>query len=415
MATVSLPRAPADDRVPVSAWGPVALALFGVGWGANQFASLLGLYADRLHLGGGETRAMFGIYALGLVPGLALGGPASDRHGRRRLVLPFASMSALVTAVLMAGAAVPSLLYAGRLAAGVVTGAVLAAGTAWVKELAPRSGTRITALAVSGGFGAGPLASALVAQWLPHPLLTAYVPHLVIMAIALPLLFRAPEPEPAAFPKPVTASEPLTASEPVVRAGSGSAEPLGPDRRSAAGRRSGFWSSVAPVAIWSFTAPVNAFAVLPSEVPVHHLRIAYAGLVTAITLGSGMAAQPVARRLEARHPRLVARTGLGLTTAGLLVAALTVASGLPVLNVVAAVLLGSAYGFVLTYSLGEAARIASPGGLARLTAIVYALVYVGMFTPLVITALTAVAPLTALLGAGAALAALCLAWVWVRT
>ncbi|RFU41684.1 MFS transporter [Actinomadura logoneensis] len=405
MATISLPRASADDRVPASAWGPVALALFGVGWGANQFASLLGLYADRLHLGGGETRAMFGIYALGLVPGLVLGGPASDRHGRRRLVLPFASMSALVTAVLMAGAAVPSLLYAGRLAAGVVTGAVLAAGTAWVKELAPRSGTRITALAVSAGFGAGPLASALVAQWLPHPLLTAYVPHLLIMAVALPLLIRAPEP--AAPPASVIRTE--ATEGPAVHS---------PDEQDGRVRdrraRGGFWGTVAPVAVWSFAAPVNAFAVLPTEVPVHHLPIAYAGLVTAVTLGSGMAAQPVARRLEARHPRLVARTGLGLTTVGLVTAALTVASGLPALNIVAAVLLGAAYGFVLTYGLGEAARVASPGTLARLTAVVYALVYVGMFTPLAVTALTAVAAPAIVLGAGAALAALCLAWVWIR-
>ncbi|MFC4912181.1 MFS transporter [Actinomadura gamaensis] len=398
MATVTLPRSPSEERV--SAWGPVALAMFGVGWGANQFASLLGLYADRLHLGGGETRAMFGIYALGLVPGLALGGPASDRFGRRRLVLPFASLSALVTAVLMAGAAVPALLYAGRLAAGVVTGAVLAAGTAWVKELAPRSGTRITALAVSAGFGAGPLASALVAQWLPHPLLTAYLPHLLIMAVSVPLLFRTPHTPPHAPDRAGDTAQPAkpAAGRTAARSGSG-------------GR---FWKTVAPVAIWSFTAPVNAFAVLPVEVPVHHLRIAYAGLVTAITLAAGMAAQPVARRLEARHPRLVARAGLSLTTAGLVVAALTVASGTPALNVVAAVLLGAAYGFVLTYGLGEAARIAAPGELAKVTAIVYALVYVGMFTPLLLTALTALAPLTALLGAGAALAALSLAWIWLK-
>lgn len=389
MATVTLPRAPSSSER-VSDWGPVALALFGVGWGANQFASLLGLYADRLHLGGGETRAMFAIYAVGLVPGLAVGGAASDRLGRRRLMLPFVSLSALVTAVLMAGAAVPSLLYAGRLAAGLVTGVVLAAGTAWVKELAPRSGTRITALAVSAGFGAGPLASALVAQWLPRPLLTAYLPHLLIMAVAVPLLFRAPEPD-----RPERAGASAPAAE-------------------EAGSRGEFWAVVAPVAIWSFAAPVNAFTVLPSEVPVHHLRIAYAGLITALTLGAGMVAQPFARRLEARHPRLVARTGLGLTTAGLVAAALTITSGLPVLNVVVAVLLGAAYGFVLTYSLGEAARIAAPGRLARLTAIVYALVYAGMFTPLLVTALAVLAPMAALLGTGAVLAALCLGWIWIR-
>src|SRR5689334_13624087 len=170
-------------------WFPIASIMFGVGWGANQFASLIGLYTERLHLGGGAAQAMFGVYALGLVPGLVLGGPASDRYGRRRIALPFACLSALVTLVLMAGVAAPPLLYAGRLLAGVVTGAVLAAGTAWVKELTPVSGTRLTALAVSAGFGAGPLVSALVAQWAPHPLVTAYLPHLLIMLLTVPPAF----------------------------------------------------------------------------------------------------------------------------------------------------------------------------------------------------------------------------------
>ncbi|TDD82934.1 hypothetical protein [Actinomadura rubrisoli] len=68
-------------------------------------------------------------------------------------------------------------------------------------------------------------------------------------------------------------------------------------------------------------------------------------------------------------------------------AALTVALHLPVLNAVAAVLLGAGYGFVLTYSLGEVARLARPGELAGLTAAAYALIYVGMFMPPVLARL----------------------------
>jgi hypothetical protein len=382
-------------------WLPVASIMFGVGWGANQFASLLGLYTDRLHLGDGGAQAMFGVYALGLVPGLVLGGPASDRYGRRRIALPFACLSALVTLVLMAGVAAPPLLYAGRLLAGVVTGAVLAAGTAWVKELTPVSGTRMTALAVSAGFGAGPLVSALVAQWAPHPLVTAYLPHLLIMLLTVPPAFRVPETH-------------------VPRAHAGSSAE-GPDGRPATSGRGRFGLSgvrnpafrrtIAPVAIWTFTAPVSAFALLPAVVPVHHLPIAYAGAITALTLASGMAAQPVARRLEARHPRLVARAGLGAIIGGLLLAALTIATGLPEINAVAAVALGAGYGFVLTYGLGEVARIASPGELAGLTAVAYALVYVGMFAPLLLTVLAKAVPLGAALTAMAALAAACLVYV----
>ncbi|MBT2207601.1 MFS transporter [Actinomadura sp. NEAU-AAG7] len=371
--------------------GAVASIMFGVGWGANQFASLLGLYSGRLHLGDGAAQAMFGIYALGLVPGLVLGGPASDRLGRRRIALPFASVSALVTLVLMAGATAPALLYVGRFLAGIVTGAVLATGTAWAKELSPRSGTRLTALAVSAGFGAGPLVASLVAQWAPDPLVTAYVPHLLIMVAAVPLAFRVRETS-VRRPKPV--------------------EGRGP-RLGGVGRAR-FWQVVAPVAIWTFTAPVTAFAVLPTRVPVRHLPIVYSGVMTALTLAAGMAAQPVARRLEGRHPRLVARTGLAGIISGLVAAALTVGLEQPALNAVAALLLGGGYGFVLNYSLTEVARMARPGELAGLTAAAYALVYVGMFTPLVLTRLDGLVPLDALLATLAVLASACLAYVWRR-
>ncbi|KAB2372512.1 MFS transporter [Actinomadura montaniterrae] len=404
MATAS-PVPPGTAAPGGARWLPIASIMFGVGWGANQFASLLGLYTDRLRLGDGGAQAMFGVYALGLVPGLVLGGPASDRYGRRRIALPFACLSALVTVVLMAGVAAPWLLYAGRLLAGVVTGAVLAAGTAWVKELTPVSGTRMTALAVSAGFGAGPLVSALVAQWAPHPLVTAYLPHLLIMLLTVPPAFRVPETH-------------------VPRAhASDSEQPMAGQGRSGSGRsrqgRSGlsgvrnpaFRRTIAPVAIWTFAAPVSAFALLPALVPVHHLPIAYAGAITGLTLASGMAAQPVARRLEARHPRLVAAAGLGAITCGLLLAALTVAAGLPVLNAVTAVVLGAGYGFVLTYGLGEVARIAAPGELAGLTAVAYALVYVGMFAPLLLTVVAKAVPLDAVLTAMAVLAAACLVYV----
>ncbi|RSN66242.1 MFS transporter [Actinomadura sp. WAC 06369] len=377
---------------PPRRWLPVALIMFGVGWGANQFASLLVLYTERLHLGGGAAQAVFGVYALGLVPGLALGGPLSDRFGRRRVALPSACASAPATLVLMAGAAVPELLYAGRLLAGVVTGAVLAAGTAWVKELAPGPGVRATALAVSAGFGAGPLAAALVAQWAPSPLVTAYVPHLLIMAVAVPAALRVPDVRPAR-PSPD---------------GLARGRRLGGFGGLGGVRRPAFRGAVVPVAIWTFAAPTSAFALLPAVVPVERAPIVHAGLVTALTLGSGMAAQPLARRLEARHPRLVARAGLLAVSAGLLAAALTVALRAPALTAAAAVPLGLGYGLVLTYSLGETARIAAPHELAGLTAAAYAVVYAGMFTPLLLTVLARAVPMALLLAVLSGLAALCL-------
>ncbi|WP_332328089.1 hypothetical protein [Streptomyces sp. WMMC897] len=44
--------------------------------------------------------AMFSTYLLGLVPGLLLGGPASDRHGRRRVVRCALALGAAASAAL---------------------------------------------------------------------------------------------------------------------------------------------------------------------------------------------------------------------------------------------------------------------------------------------------------------------------
>ncbi|MFC6879733.1 MULTISPECIES: MFS transporter [Actinomadura] len=387
-------------------WRPVALLMFGVGWGANQFASLLGLYTDQLHLGNGSAQAMFGVYALGLVPGLALGGPASDRYGRRRVALPSAAASALVTVVLMTGATAPYLLYTGRFLAGIVTGAVLASGTAWVKQISPASGPRLTALAVSAGFGAGPLTSALIAQWAPAPLVSPYVPHLLIMLVAVPFALRVPEPAAPAPPATTMDGSPPSSPAPMGPATDVRSRPAPPPVRLAGIRHPAFRRKVLPTAIWTFTAPVTAFTILPAEAPVTHWPIAYTGALTALTLAAGMAAQPIARRLEAHHPRLVALAGLGSVTIGLLFGALTALTHQPALNPLAAILLGAGYGFILTYSLTEVARIARPNELAALTAVAYAFIYIGMFTPLVLTELHHLAPLPALLTAAAALTAL---------
>lgn len=101
------------------AWRWPALAMFAVGYGANQFVPLLVAYRTTLGLSDTTATAIFGVYALGLIPGLVAGGRASDAHGRRRLMIAFAALSLVATAVLITGQwGVPGL-YAGRFLTGV--------------------------------------------------------------------------------------------------------------------------------------------------------------------------------------------------------------------------------------------------------------------------------------------------------
>ena len=74
-------------------WKRVAFAMFAVGWGANQFSPMLLVYHHELGLSARTQDLLFGVYALGLAPALLLGGRASDRYGRRPLVLTFCALS----------------------------------------------------------------------------------------------------------------------------------------------------------------------------------------------------------------------------------------------------------------------------------------------------------------------------------
>jgi MFS family permease len=116
-------------------WVPAAAVLVGTGWGSNQVTPMLLVYGQHLGLSGGTVEAMFGVYALGLIPGLLLAGPLSDARGRRRLAIAAASLSLAASVALVAGEHTVALLFLGRLLAGVSSGAAFGAATAWAYGL----------------------------------------------------------------------------------------------------------------------------------------------------------------------------------------------------------------------------------------------------------------------------------------
>jgi MFS family permease len=384
--------APAD-RLRIPPWARVAAVMFGVGWGANQFSSLLLAY--RLHRGVSESTAdaLFGVYALGLIPALLLIGPISDQRGRRRIVRGAGVLSVVASLALIAGAHSLAMLYLGRFLAGACSGAAFAAGTAWIKELSvapydPRAGeqagARRAAIGLSAGFGLGPLAAGLLAQWGPDPLLIAYVPHIAVMVIALVAVIGTPE---TVSPDPRRVS--LARVLRVPSAGHGR-----------------FRGIVAPAAPWVFAAPSLAFAVLPGLVAdqTGSRQVAFAAVVAGLTLGVGILIQPVARRLDREDDVRGLLAGLLAIAAGALLGALAAHVHSWPLVLPAATLLGCGYGLCLVSGLLETQRLARREDLASLTAIYYALTYVGFVLPIVLAELEriAVAPLLLVLTGAAA-------------
>jgi MFS family permease len=382
------------DRLRIPPWTRVATVMFGVGWGANQFSSLLLAY--RLHRGVSESTAdaLFGVYALGLIPALLLIGPISDQCGRRRIVRGAGVLSAAASLALIAGAHSLGMLYLGRFLAGVCSGAAFAAGTAWIKELsvAPydplageQAGARRAAIGLTAGFGLGPLAAGLLAQWGPDPLLTAYLPHLAVMVIALVTLIGAPE---------TVSSD----ARRVSLAGTLRVPSAGHDR---------FRGIVAPAAPWVFAAPSIAFAVLPGLVAhqTGSYQVAFAAVVAGLTLGVGILIQPLARRLDRTGDVRGLVGGLLAVSAGTLLGAVAGQAESWPLVLPAAALLGGGYGLCIVSGLLETQRLASREDLASLTAIYYALTYVGFAVPIILAEFERIATAPVLLLLTAALAA----------
>jgi hypothetical protein len=373
-----------------AAWVAPAAALLGAGWGSNQFTPMLLVYSDRLGLGTATLEAMFGFYALGLIPGLLLGGPLSDARGRRAVVVPAAGLSLVASVALMAGASSAALLFVGRLLTGLASGAVFGAGTAWLREIsAPPLGrasvqaaTRRAAIAMTAGFALGPLAAGLLAEWAPAPLLVPYLAHLAVMATVLALLRSAPETVAGGARPTVRLSPP----------GVGSAR---------------FRGVVRPMAPWVFAAPAIAFALLPSVVGAERAAsgIAITATITALCALAGVLIQPLARRLDAgAQGGRAATLGLLVLAAGLGLGAVTAQSGKTWLLAPCAVVLGAAYGLCLVAGLVEVQRLADRRALAGLTATYYALTYLGFAAPFLLAQAAHLASYTVLLTLTAALA-----------
>ncbi|MBO2438861.1 MFS transporter [Actinomadura nitritigenes] len=371
-------------------WWRAGLAVATVGWGAQQFAPLLPLYRARLGLSATTVQATFGMYVLGLVPGLLLGGPVSDRLGRRRVLVPALAASAAGTVLLVLGGTGAGWLFAGRLVAGAASGAAFSAGAAWIKELpatAAGAAPRRLTVAMSTGFGLGPLVAGLLAQWAPAPTVAPYVPHLLLACLALPLAARAPETG-RRTDAPDRLRDALRVPE-------------------ALGHR--FLTVVVPLAPWVFGSASVALAYLPGLVGdrLGGHALVFGAAVTTLTAAAGIAVQPLARRVHA--PRRLLMTALGLVTAGMLVATCAAAASGPVLVVAAALVLGAAYGCCQVCGLQEVQRLARPGRLAALTSVYQAVSYVGFAVPFPLAAAGRLASPPVLLLAMTGLAALTLA------
>ncbi|MEU6579113.1 MFS transporter [Streptomyces sp. NPDC046805] len=376
-------------------WLPAAAAVSAAGWGANQFTPLAVIYRMQAHWAAVPVAGMFTAYLFGLVPGLLIGGPASLRFGRRRVVRTALTVTAVASLLLAAAVVSPHVVYVSRLATGVAAGLVFTAGGAWVRELSatperPQAGARRVLYATGGGFSAGALFTGALAEWFPHPMVLPGLVHAGLSLLVLIATGFVPDTTPSARPAPT--------HTPV------------PGQRRAAFRHPRFLRVVLPASPAVFGAATVAYVVLPPLVSnrVPGYAPLFSGLMAALTLIMGIVVQPLARRLDDAGSARGTLAAMGTVIAGLLTSAFAVHWNSARLVIAAAVILGAGYGLTLVSGMKEIERLGPAPGWPSASSFYQSTTSSGFLTPLLLAVTAGAAPYPALLVALAAVGLLCL-------
>lgn len=339
----------------------VLAVLLSTGWAANHFASLIPVLRVDEGLSHTVLDGVFGIYALGLLPGLLTGGAVSDRVGRAVVVLPGALIASLGTLILLLWHDAPGLMV-GRLVVGIGAGLAIGAGTAWAADLRGKSGTVMAGVVLTSGFALGPLFSGLLAQFAAFPLATPFVVSTVLSVgsvAAAAVWSRTPAPTKAAMFTQI------------------------PDRA----ERSGTGVKVAllwalPLAPWVFASATVSFVTMTARLGDRYSGPLLPGFAAALTLGAGILVQTAAR-----HRNWGPQAGtVGAALAALGYCLVAVGGAHPALGlfIVCALVLGTAYGLCLREGLLDLESLAPPASRGALTGIFYVGTYLGFGLPVLL-------------------------------
>jgi MFS family permease len=343
-------------------FGGVLVVLLATGWAANHFAALIPAIRDQQHLGAATLDAIFGIYAVGLLPGLLIGGRASDALGRQSVAW-VGSATALVGTVAMLLSQQPDVLLVGRLIVGAGVGFAISSCTAWASDLKGPAGAAIAGAVLTAGFAIGPFASGLVAAaGRPGIRVSFGIAATVVVVATVAAVVAAQR---AAGTEPATAR----AVEQSMPAGQGSARALS-------------WAM--PLAPWVFASATLAFVTIPTRVHTGLAAPIAAGTAALIANGTSGLTQLVARARRwgpqtGTVGALLAALGYAVTAAA--PATMTLWLGLSLL-----VVLGCASGLLLREGLIDLEAAAPQSVRGALTGAFYTLTYIGFGLPLLLTA-----------------------------
>ncbi|MFE6837379.1 MFS transporter [Streptomyces sp. NPDC057705] len=324
---------------------------------------LYGLYQEKFGFSELMVTVVYAVYAFGVIGVLLLAGNASDAVGRRPVLLAGLGFAA-ASAVCFLCATGMGWLYAGRLLSGLSAGLFTGAATAYVMELAPRSGasraTLVATAANMGGLGCGPLLAGVLSQYAPWPLHLTFAVHLVLVAASAGVLLGLPE--------TVTQRRPLSTVRPQ--------RPGLPPQVRAVFAPAAIAAFVGFALFGVFTSVSPAF--LAQSLDVHNRAVS--GAVVALAFFASTAGQLAVGRVGAGR-------SLPLGCAGLL-AGLALLAGALVWDqlalVVASALVGGAgQGLAFRGALSAVAAASPPDRRAAVISALFVVAYAGISVPVI--------------------------------
>ncbi|MFH9661799.1 MFS transporter [Streptomyces sp. NPDC017248] len=162
---------------------------------SNAATPLYVLWQREMGFSKGTLTVVFACYIAGLLGSLLVSGAASDRLGRKPVLLPALGL-ALVACLVFATAGGVAALVVARLCTGVAVGAVVSAGMAAVTDVAGPARRRLAALVASSamvfGAGLGPLLAGVLSQTLPGPTVTVFAVEAALLGTAVVAVVRMP-------------------------------------------------------------------------------------------------------------------------------------------------------------------------------------------------------------------------------
>jgi predicted MFS family arabinose efflux permease len=352
-ATTATTAAP-PEQLAQQRWAyPLLITLLAASLGVSGApAPLYGLYQQRWDLAPITTTVVFAAYAVAALVAVLVAGQASDKYGRKPLLLAAAVVMVVGLVVFMTADGVAALVVA-RVLHGAAVGTAVVVGSAALLDLRPERGARtghLTGIMFNVGIGATVLGASLLAQFGPDPFVTPFAAVAVVILALLLGLFAMAEPHSGRTGR---AAGPLRVARPSVP------QAIAGDFR---------FSVIGVMAAWSvlgvYLSLFPAFA--GQSTGIHSL--VFGGAVVAAMAGAAAVSQAFGGRIAARRAAIAGDFGTA------------VALGLSV----AAVLMGLSFGLAFGGSLRHLGSVIPAAHRGQVMSAFYVLAYSAMAVPTIL-------------------------------